>query len=68
LEPVESGEKSFRPRNELYFWPLSAAFVLTLLMALARIVVRVIDSRSASAKHGNNGTADTKLSEEPGHV
>lgn len=38
LEPIEVGEKSFRPRSELYAWPLSAALLLTLLLALARLL------------------------------
>ena len=34
LEPVESDQESIRPVDELFFWPLSGAFLLTLLAAL----------------------------------
>ena len=32
LEPVAGGEQTFRPRNEVYAWPLGAALVLSLMM------------------------------------
>jgi Ca-activated chloride channel family protein len=35
LEPVESDQESIRPIDELFFWPLSAAFLLVLLAAVA---------------------------------
>ena len=38
LEPVNGGEKSFRPRTELYMWPLSVAFLLSVLLVLARLL------------------------------
>ena len=38
LEPIDVGDKSFRPRDELYGWPLAAAFLLTLLAALAALL------------------------------
>ncbi len=34
LEPVESDHEAIRPVDELFFWPLSAAFLLTLAGAL----------------------------------
>lgn len=34
LEPVESDQEAVRPVDELFFWPLSGAFVLALLAAL----------------------------------
>lgn len=34
LEPVESDQESIRPVDELFFWPLSAAFLLVLSSAL----------------------------------
>jgi Ca-activated chloride channel family protein len=34
LEPVESDQESVRPVDELFFWPLSTAFVLILLTGL----------------------------------
>jgi len=34
LEPVESDQESIRPVDELFFWPLSAAFLLVLSTAL----------------------------------
>ena len=34
LEPVESDQESIRPVDELFFWPLSAAFLLALGAAL----------------------------------
>jgi Ca-activated chloride channel family protein len=35
LEPVESDQESVRPVNELFHWPLSIAFLLCLVAALA---------------------------------
>ena len=37
LEPVESDQETIRPVDELFYWPLSAAFVLVLLGFLARL-------------------------------
>jgi len=34
LEPVESAKESIRPVDELFFWPLSAGFLLVLAAAL----------------------------------
>ena len=33
LEPVESDQEAIRPVDELFFWPLSAAFLLVLAAA-----------------------------------
>ena len=50
LEPVESDQESIRPVDELFYWPLSAAFLLALVAAfftlrplpgLARLTARV---------------------------
>jgi Ca-activated chloride channel family protein len=50
LEPVESDQESIRPVDELFYWPLSAAFLLALAAAfftlrplpgLARLTARV---------------------------
>ncbi|WP_428356974.1 vWA domain-containing protein [Methyloprofundus sp.] len=37
LEPVEKDKQFFRPRNELFFWPLGAALILVALLSLIRI-------------------------------
>ena len=37
LEPVESDQESIRPVDEWFYWPLSAAFILAMLVALALI-------------------------------
>lgn len=34
LEPVESDNLTYRPTKSLFFWPLSGAFILTLIMVL----------------------------------
>ena len=34
LEPVESDQEAIRPVDELFFWPLSLAFLLTLAGAM----------------------------------
>jgi len=34
LEPVESDQEAIRPVDELFFWPLSAAFLLALLASV----------------------------------
>lgn len=35
LEPVDVDEEVYRPVNELYYWPLAAALLLTLLLGLS---------------------------------
>jgi Ca-activated chloride channel family protein len=38
LEPVESDQEAIRPVDELFFWPLSAAFLLVLAALLAAML------------------------------
>ncbi|TAK64261.1 VWA domain-containing protein [Methylobacter sp.] len=37
LEPVERDKQYFRPRSELYYWPLSLALVLAAVIALSKV-------------------------------
>ncbi|MEY3879918.1 MAG: hypothetical protein RIQ94_713 [Pseudomonadota bacterium] len=37
LEPVEKDKQYFRPRSELYFWPLSFALALAAVIALSKL-------------------------------
>lgn len=37
IEPVSKDEQTWRPVDELYFWPLSAALLLSMLIALSAI-------------------------------
>ncbi len=37
LEPVEKDKQYFRPRSELYFWPLSPALALATIIALSKV-------------------------------
>jgi Ca-activated chloride channel family protein len=37
LEPVEKDKQYFRPRSELYFWPLSLALALATCVCLTRV-------------------------------
>lgn len=37
LEPVEKDKQYFRPRTELYYWPLALALLLTSIICLTRI-------------------------------
>ena len=37
LEPVEKDKQYFRPRSELYFWPLSFALALSTVICLSRV-------------------------------
>jgi len=37
LEPVEKDKQYFRPRSELYYWPLSLALGLAAIIALSRV-------------------------------
>jgi Ca-activated chloride channel family protein len=39
MEPVADDVEVYRPVNELYFWPLSIAMFLSLLLALARLPI-----------------------------
>lgn len=41
LEPSESDEETFRPVKQLFFWPLSLAFLLSLLLALHKIRLNI---------------------------
>ncbi len=38
IEPVSEDKQTWRPINELYFWPLGAALLLSVLIALAAIL------------------------------
>ncbi len=42
LEPIEKDKQFFRPRSELYFWPLGIAFVISLLITASRLQNRSI--------------------------
>ena len=52
LEPVEKGQQFYRPRKDLFHWPLGLALGLTILFALARLevgnTVLTLVSRGAS--------------------
>jgi len=37
LEPVEKAKQYFRPRSELYYWPLSLALALASFISLSRV-------------------------------
>ncbi len=37
VEPVAEDAETYRPINELYYWPLSAALLLSLLLALLKL-------------------------------
>lgn len=37
LEPVEKDKQYFRPRSELYYWPLSLALALATVIALSKV-------------------------------
>ncbi len=48
LEPVESDQESVRPVDDLFYWPLSAAFLLVLLCAMLMLRRQVIFRASAA--------------------
>jgi len=37
LEPVEKDKQYFRPRSELFFWPLGLALIMTFLISVIRL-------------------------------
>ncbi|MGY6274432.1 vWA domain-containing protein [Methylomonas sp. MgM2] len=37
LEPVQKDKQFFRPKSELYYWPLSVSLVLVALLAIGRL-------------------------------
>jgi len=37
LEPVEKDKQYFRPRSELFFWPLGLALIITFLISVIRL-------------------------------
>ncbi len=51
IEPVSKDEQTWRPVDELYFWPLAAAFLLTVLIALSSAFGQRATSRSAEVRH-----------------
>jgi len=46
-EKIKADPKLYRPINELYFWPLSAAYLLSLLLVCCYIVRQYYQSRKA---------------------
>lgn len=36
LEPIEDEEKTYRPKKSLFYWPLTIAFMLSLLLTLSK--------------------------------
>lgn len=40
LEPASKDEETFRPRQELYPWPLAAALLMTVLLVIATLELR----------------------------
>jgi Ca-activated chloride channel family protein len=42
LEPVESDEETVRPVDDLFFWPLSVGFLITLLAAMLMVRPRSV--------------------------
>jgi len=53
LEPVESDQEAIRPVDELFFWPLSAAFIGVLCVALSQLLPGIVaGNRRRSAETG----------------
>ena len=55
VEPIVEDSEVYRPVNELYYWPLSVAFLLSLLVAVIsgipfRSLLR-LSRRSEEVKH-----------------
>jgi Ca-activated chloride channel family protein len=48
LEPVESDQEIIRPVDELFFWPLSAAFLLALLAIVLAVRPSLVPQRAAA--------------------
>ncbi len=38
IEPVEANPETFRPVKSLFYWPLSVSFVLSLILALEKLI------------------------------
>ncbi|HEB87880.1 MAG TPA: VWA domain-containing protein [Gammaproteobacteria bacterium] len=51
IEPVSKEKQSWRPVNELYFWPLGAAFLLSVLIALSAAFGQRVTSAPAEVRH-----------------
>ncbi len=51
IEPVSKDEQTWRPVDELYFWPLGAAFLLSVLIALPAAFGRRATSAPAEVPH-----------------
>lgn len=49
LEPIEQEQETLRPISALYYWPLAAAVLVSLLLALARVLSQSTLFGSASA-------------------
>jgi len=52
LEPAAGDESGFRPIAERYYWPLSAALILSLLWALTALSSTLRSAHLAAADHG----------------
>ena len=48
LDPVESDQETVRPVDELFFWPLSAAFFIVLLSGLLMLLPQTSSRLSAA--------------------
>ncbi|MCF6363984.1 MAG: hypothetical protein L3J88_11710, partial [Gammaproteobacteria bacterium] len=52
IEPLSEDQQSWRPVNELYFWPLGTALLLSVLIALATAYRgRITTALSTEAPH-----------------
>jgi len=51
IEPVSKDEQTWRPVDELYFWPLSAALLLSVLIALSAAFGRRTVSARTEVRH-----------------
>ncbi len=51
IEPVSKDEQTWRPVDEIYFWPLSAALLLSVLIALSAAFGWRTTAASAEVRH-----------------
>lgn len=59
LEPIEQEKETLRPISALYYWPLAAAILLSMLLALVRILTSLgLFSRDGSFSRDGNFSRD----------
>lgn len=55
LEPVEQDAETYRPTQSLYFWPLAAALMISLLLAISKLGLSILKPSQGHAHRNHQG-------------